>query len=82
MKHLTQLDTILIWGIAILLIACIVVITPSSSRIDAPTVQPPGTSIPLSSGSLQNPTDIQGAASGLQGAATVTPNQLNQLNLR
>ena len=54
----------------------------SSSNSTTDSLAKSGDSIPLATGSLNQPTDIQGAASGLQGAANVTPNQLNQLKLK
>ena len=57
-------------------------IFPSQSNTAIDSLPKTGDSIPLAQGSLNQPTDIQGAASGLQGAANVTPNQLNQLKLK
>ena len=55
---------------------------PQQSNTANDTLPKSGNSIPLESGSLSQPTNIQGAATGLQGAANVTPDQLNQLKLK
>ena len=38
-------------------------------------------SVPLTTGSFNQPGDIQGAASGLQNAAAVAPSKLDQLQI-